>query len=462
MKAAFGSISRYLMLPENVLLRAEHFGGIAFDTLTGMMVELDREAMMLLSFVRQSDIMHEDDLAARFPGNGSQVRQIIERLLGIGIVVAVSPLPPDSPNSPEPVARLQPGTLSLHWFAGPHLTAPETVHWAITYRCESRCPDCYARRQGWRFTTELDTNAALRVVEVLANWRVFQLAIGGGEPLLRSDLADICGHARRQGVAVHVTTGYHKVMPNTLRGLSGSVAVLQIGIKHDRLLAAPDEETAALSETVRTGRDMGIHVGASLMLSNTAISHFERLIGLLARARFTRITLLRYKPPADVSRWREENPSAEALYKLGRQLPEIMHRYPGVAFRIDCALSFLQRHLKPADALSAGIRGCVAGERILALAPDGGVFPCSQLVHPDLRAGNILADDLDAIWSRSAVMKSYRSFRSKATFQDTRCGTCMARVHCGGCRIYAEDYFSADPGCPNSVSRKGDFNDEDY
>lgn len=65
-RAAFASMRRHLAVPENVRLRRESFGGIAFDKLTGTMVELDREAMAMLLRIRAEDAVPWDDLAAGF------------------------------------------------------------------------------------------------------------------------------------------------------------------------------------------------------------------------------------------------------------------------------------------------------------------------------------------------------------------------------------------------------------
>jgi len=452
-RTMFASVSRYLAVPESVRLRTESFGGIAFDTLTGTMLELDREAMTMLQHIREAGAVPEDDVIAGFSDH-DQVHEVEGHLLSLGML-AIAPLTSLTggkattagfDNDAVPAGRPQ----------GPHLTLPETVHWAIAYRCAQECPDCYARRHTASFADELDTKSAMRAVDILAQWGVFQLAIGGGEPLLRSDLALICDHAHQQDLIVHVTTGYHDVNDEALCSLKGSVGVLQIGVKHEKLLADPNGEIGRLSNTVRKARDMGIRVGANLMLSNTVMAHFDRLVELLAQAGMSGITLLRYKPPADPSRWRLENPSPATWRDFERQLHGVMTRCPGISFRIDCALSFLQRNLKPGEAVAAGIRGCVAGDRILALAPDGSVFPCSQLVSPDLRAGNILADDPEHIWAHSNIMKKYRMFRNSFAFRKGRCGVCGARDHCGGCRVFADDGLGADLGCPESVLSKGD------
>ncbi len=452
-RAVFASVSRHLAVPGNVRLRTESFGAVAFDKLTGTMVELDPDAMTMLTRIRGAGTISEDEIIVSSP-NHDDVRQVVERLLDLGILAVIAP------GSVADIEAV--GTRSNDEFIpscpppSPRLTAPETVHWAITYQCEQKCPDCYARRHVTLLGGELDTKDALQVVDKLAKWGVFQLAIGGGEPLLRPDLPAICEHAHRQGLVVHVTTGYHDVTPEMLRSLKGCVSVLQIGAKHEKLLADSASEFGKLTDTVCGARVMGIAIGANMMLSNTVMTHFSGLIELLVECGMDRITLLRYKPPADQSRWRSENPSPEAWLDFERRLPDMLRRFAGVVFRIDCAFGFLQRNLIPADAAAAGIRGCVAGDRILALTPDGNVFPCSQLVNSSTRAGNIITDDAEEIWVHSKVMCNSRAFRQSGAFRESRCGACGANELCGGCRVFADDRLGADPGCPESISPGGE------
>lgn len=443
MRYGFGSVARFLRVPEGVRLRRECFGGIAFDTRTGTTADLDREAFALLEHLRGGVPCRED----RLPTRGAEQRRVIDRLLQAGLLATSAPAEDVVAATPARCTEAHEGKTE-EWPAGPHLSAPHTVHWAITYACGLDCPDCYARRHRDRFPGEFPTADALRLVETLAAWGVFQLAIGGGEPLRRADLPAICRHARACGLVVHVTTGQTRVERGLLAALGAGVSVLQIGVRIDRILNDASGEAARLRCLAEQARDAGLLPGANVMLSRTGLAHFTRILGVLTEARLHRITLLRYKPPPTRARWRRECPTAGAMRQFERDLPDVLARYPEVVLRVDCALSFLQRHVGQADAQAAGVRGCVAGERILAVAPDGSLFPCSQLVYPHLRAGNLLTDDAPFVWANSPVLKRYRSFRAAAPFQQSACGACAAREHCGGCRVFAPDLLGADPGCP--------------
>jgi hypothetical protein len=47
------------------------------------------------------------------------------------------------------------------------LSAPETVHLAVTYRCEESCPDCYAQEYGSYTGGELGTAEMCGIIDTL-------------------------------------------------------------------------------------------------------------------------------------------------------------------------------------------------------------------------------------------------------------------------------------------------------
>ena len=97
--------------------------------------------------------------------------------------------------------------IKLKWPMYEHLSAPETVHWAITFKCDETYPDCYIERHKRLFAGELDTQDSFKLVDKIANSGVSQLAIGGGEPFIREDLEYIVRYAAEKGLTVHITTG---------------------------------------------------------------------------------------------------------------------------------------------------------------------------------------------------------------------------------------------------------------
>lgn len=455
-----------LSLSTHVRLRREYFGGLAFNITSGDIVEMDKEAFALLMVLEWGKI-NRDELKALLVRNNvvrwtdPLFEKILKEFLDSEIIChekitksifsRESDIPPLSGNPPE--AILNPATYQFpeETFPRQWLSAPETVHWAITYRCSKNCPECYAmrfRQDGH----ELSLDASLKVVDRLAGWGVFQLALGGGEPFEKDGLQEIASHAAASGLVVHITTGRKDLNYGDIASYAGKVKTLQVGFSTQELSGDFIHGMKGnLSNAIHALKDAGISPGANIILSKAVIRNLEPLIEGIVSAGFERIVFIRYKPPASENLWRKERPDRGQLFSLHRKIISVKKRCPGLNLRMDCALSFLQRNMPASIAEYAGLKGCVAGDRILALSPDGGMYPCSQLVSVDMKVGNIIQDDPQEIWDNSKILKRYRNFRSGKALKESWCGYCTRKDTCGGCRIFAHDALGGDPGCPEPV-----------
>lgn len=438
-----------LRLAPGIRLRPEYFGGIVFDGHCGHTLEVDKSVFRFLHVLRNwpqrinnilTDLNHTSPVDDRFTPSFNTV---LSELLNLEIIELVDNSILATPVAPDPIPQLQ--------FKFPWLSAPETVHWAVTYRCDAHCPDCYADRLS-HSRKELDTAEASRLIDKLVDWKVFQLAIGGGEPFARYDLPQIVRHADQRGLVVHLTTGKLNTAVEILDETLPFIRHLQIGIWHEVLLnTSSGRYREQLDRFFFKTQKHRISPGANVILNKTAIENLVPLVGMLSDIGFERIIFLRYKPPKDIKRWKAEAPEPDQLKDLHKTFHRILTENPLLRIRVDCALSFVQRHLPQTVAAECGVKGCVAADRIMAIAADGSVYPCSQLVHDQAYGGNIMDVAPAVFWNESKAMREYRLFRKQKTFKNSQCGQCLAKESCGGCRIFAMDGMGGDPGCPDPV-----------
>ena len=436
-----------IRLCSDIRLRQEFFGGLVYDTRNGNTLEIDQSTFQFLDLLRDRTLNIEEVLAFLIKDKiikkiDNSVIDTLKKLIQLKIIENSDELPP----------TLLFNNQNLKKFPDkPWLSAPETIHWAVTYRCDENCPDCYVRRFSVT-KNELTTHKALELIDKIADWNVFQLAIGGGEPFSRKDLPQLVHHAANRGLSVHVTTGMLHIDPHLLKSISHAINNLQIGVQPARLFDSHSTITInQLEELFSNVQTLGLTPGANLFLTESVIKQLEDIIKILVAIGFNRIILLRYKPPENIERWKKENPGKFQMKTLHEKIKNIIKQNPQLHIRVDCALSFVQRHLPQKLATQFGIKGCVAADRILAVAPDGSVYPCSQLVHPEFHAGNLLETEPKILWDESPILRKYRSFRTKKSFTHSWCGVCLAKSSCGGCRVFATDGLGGDPGCPEPV-----------
>jgi len=445
-------VNRFWRKNPSISYRREPFGGILFHRERGITLELDREAYRLFEQCdgSVSDIQVKEKLGEEF---GREFRpRVLERvraqLATLGMIA-----PSSEPTLGEEHVPL------LAWPDQTHLTAPETVHWAITYRCDLNCPYCYVKKDwvqdemGWQETRDF--------IDVLQRMGVFQLALGGGEPFLREDLPEIVACAYEHGIVPSITTNGLHLNEGILRRIKGKIGRMQISFDTEKAL--DQDRGKGVYRKVYAGiqrvRAEGIPFGINLLLTRHTIGRVEERISFLARLGACQVTILRPKPSAVDGAWcMEVMPTTEQYQALKEELDGLVPQFPEMAIHVDCALSFLMRDIPPHKLTRQGVYGCSAGERFLVVLPNGDVYPCSHYVDEAHRVGNVRRDDLVMLWDQAMVLNDFREFRSHPNFLRTACGQCKARKTCGGCRIMAEktmgDFRGTDEGCFYSPKRK--------
>jgi len=423
-----------------VKLREEYFGGIVFHKDTGDTIEVDREAYEMLICLQKTGTTN-----IRVLSRHKQTRSILSVLLDMNMIEY---LPQEKPDISDCQFTSYQETLKENdMIRCNHLSAPETVHLAVTYRCGEHCPDCYARKHKSLTYYELGTAEMSGIIDSIADSGVFQLAVGGGEPFMRTDLGDIVSHADQKGLVVHITTGQYILKRQYLNVLN-HIKSLHIGIRSEELIHDSVNTSAKLRMLTEHTCTAGIGIGANIIVTRFAIQNIDRLTELLLDCGFNRLIFLRYKPIADKVRWNNENPGADELKLFKNWLIRAKRKYPQIMLRVDCASAFLMQDTDLPTAVYSGIKGCSAGERIISVAPDGSVYPCSQYAGHNFSAGNLMTNTFESIWHESDLLNQYRNFRQNAAFTDGVCGRCGANQICGGCRVFAEDTVGSEPFCP--------------
>lgn len=96
---------------------------------------------------------------------------------------------------------------------------PYTGSIDLTHRCNLRCVHCYVGDQsviaGSR-QRELETPEWLGVIDQAVEAGCMDLLITGGEPMLRSDFAEVYAHAKNRGMILTVFTNATQVSPRIL------------------------------------------------------------------------------------------------------------------------------------------------------------------------------------------------------------------------------------------------------
>src|SRR5689334_18737528 len=116
---------------------------------------------------------------------------------------------------------------------------PSTLIAELSYQCPLHCPYCSNPVDigGERFRDELETEHWLRAFREARRLGVLQLALTGGEPMLRRDLVDLCAGARAAGLYSSLITA------GTLFTRAAAQALKDAGLDHVQIsIQSPDPE----------------------------------------------------------------------------------------------------------------------------------------------------------------------------------------------------------------------------
>ncbi|MGH9769815.1 MAG: radical SAM protein [Blastocatellia bacterium] len=429
------SMTAWRLNPQTRLRRASG-GGAAFLPETATTVELDEEAfaaLALLSTARTARDMRRR-LIGRFNRNFTiaEIEILLRELGRQRFVVEAQNAPADSINRQPPVNYAQ----SLP-------TAPESVHLQVNNVCNLRCPSCYV---GLREDDDgsLPLERILSLIDEWAEMGVFQLALGGGEPLMSPKFAPVVRYARKRGIVPNVTTNGRLITEELLDETAGGLGELRMSLND-----AVSVNKALIEEKAALLRARDTRFGFNLIVTRQNLDRLSELLRWALAQGAATINLIRPKPAPGNERWYQHNALTPAdSARLASTLPRLEPHFSKTNLTVDCAFSFLF-HGWPAEELWArGVAGCAMGERFATVKWNGDVYPCSHLHGAEFNAGNVKHKSFCEIWQSGPVFSRVRREIGQVS---GACGACGHKAFCKGCRAVMQrqtgDWLAADDEC---------------
>lgn len=351
-------------------------------------------------------------------------------------------------------------------FSAGDIYAPHSLHVDITTRCPLACPCCYKTPGQEIFDLPPDRWNAL--IAEAGKLRVFQIAIGGGEPLTHPHLADFVRTVAATPMAVTLTSSGYGLDRGLLdRLIAAGLNHLQISLNgsteavnrlsrdgyHHAIRAL--ELLSATASLPSAGSPLSagplptangsfptavrsLSFGINWVARRDNLDDFEALVALAKRYGANNVNILRYKP-SPTETYADHSSGRDDFFRLARKITAVR----GIRIKTDSAYSNLLLHLSGGQ-MSDNTCGCGAGRTFMAIAADGKMKPCSHL-----RMGS-RAESLATYWNHSADVQRMRNF--PYTDAPGSCGSCIFVDRCGGCRAVYErmypDPAQGETDCP--------------
>jgi PqqA peptide cyclase len=321
----------------------------------------------------------------------------------------------------------------------------------LSYKCPLHCPYCSNPLTigDARYSEELSTEDWVRVFHEAAELGVLQLALTGGEPLVRRDVEELASAARDAGLySTLVTAGtpFTRARAEALReaGLDHVQVSIQDSdpIESDRI--AGTKAYARKIEAARLARELGFPLTVNVVLHRQNLDRIEAIIALAEELGARRVELAntQYQGWAAINRTalmptraqleHGERVVHEARERLGPRM-EILWVLP----------DYYEEYPKP----------CMGGwgRDAMVVTPNGDVLPCQAAsTIPGLEIENARDRPLGEIWFESGAFQRFRG----TDWMPEPCRSCpldRQELDFGGCRCQAlalvGDASAVDPVC---------------
>ncbi|MCB1916668.1 MAG: heme d1 biosynthesis radical SAM protein NirJ [Rhodocyclaceae bacterium] len=343
------------------------------------------------------------------------------------------------------------------------------VIWNLIRRCNLTCRHCYSISADKDFAGELATDEVFRVMDDLAAFDVPVLILSGGEPLLRPDIFEIAGRAKRMGFYVGLSTN-GTLIDAAMADRIGTLDLDYVGISLDGLRATHDRfrrMDGAFDKSLaglRLARNLGLKVGLRFTLTRDNATDLPALLQLVEDEAVDRFYLshLNYAGRGN------KNRSDDAQHRMTREAMTLLFERvlamesQGVrkdfttgnndadgVFFLHWVARRLPAQLEQARRMLTRWGGNASGVGVANIDNLGNVHPDTMWWHHTL--GNVRERAFSAIWQdRSHGLMAGLAQRPRPV--TGRCGACAYLAICNGSsRVRAEqvtgDPWQEDPGC---------------
>jgi pyrroloquinoline quinone biosynthesis protein E len=341
----------------------------------------------------------------------------------------------------------------------PVVTPPLWLLAELTYSCPLQCPYCSNPVNMADFKQELSTQEWFKVLREARAMGAVQLGLSGGEPLVRKDLEEIIGEARRLGFYTNLITSGVGMDETRIK------AFKEAGLDHIQIsFQASSEELnnfIAGTDSFQQKLEMAKLVKKyeyPMVLNFVLHRHNQDQVGdilelaIALEADYVELATTQYYGWANHNKEQllPTRAQIEAAEKVAHEYQKKMEGKMRIFYIVP---DYFEERPKP----------CMNGwaNIFLTITPDGTALPChSARLIPDMELPNVRDYSIKHIWNDSNDFNKFRGYE----WMKEPCRSCDEKEKdFGGCRCQAMmltgDAANADPVCSKSIHHHALVND---
>jgi len=329
-----------------------------------------------------------------------------------------------------------------------YLCAPIEVHFALTNACPLGCEHCY-KSSGRAEDHSMDTAEIKKILDVLSRMGVFNVAFGGGDPVLREDLFEIGEYTASLGMVPTLTISGAFLSADMARRLRvfERVNVSVDGIDDLYGVMRGNNYFKEADNAIGLLIKNHINTGMNTIIGRDNFDHLPEIFRYAKKKGIDEINILRLKPSGRaIEIYEKKKATNDQNKRLMPLLASLSDRYE-IPSRIDCSLLPMFCYHNPDIDLirKLSIFGCEPANVTLGITSNGYVNGCSFMSED-----SVPAIDLEDFWD------SHEGFSRLRTWTDNApepCRSCRYLDICrGGCKVVSMEQKGSmanpDPDCP--------------
>jgi PqqA peptide cyclase len=317
----------------------------------------------------------------------------------------------------------------------------------LTHRCPLHCVYCSNPLELQRSASELSTSEWNRVFREAASLGSLHVHLTGGEPLARTDLAQLVAGAREAKLYTNLITSGVGLSEKRLQDLMAA------GLEHIQLSFQDSREDEANSVAGTRSHALKVQLAHLIRQQQIAFTmnivvhrgNLDRLDEIIAFAEDLQPDRLEI---ANVQYYGWALPNRDRLLPTRAQVEQSVQIINAAQQRLRGRMRI--EYVVP-DYYARYPKACMGGwgRRLLLIDPAGRALPCHAAgVIPGIQFDNVRERSLEWIWSESAAFNMFRG----STWMPEPCRSCERQSDdFGGCRCQAflltGDAKATDPVC---------------
>ena len=331
------------------------------------------------------------------------------------------------------------------------------VTWRCTRRCVGSCLYCSYTRE-YAKDAEVDTKTAYKIVDEVHDFGSPWFGISGGEPLIRKDIFDIIGYARKMGFEVSLITSGFAFDEKSLDGLVRNEVHTAVSVDGNRESNDKIRGKGSYDKALYTMKKLSENGLLDCIVTTMTKYNINDMAHPAALGEEYNARMVVYHNLVPVGRagsnMPDLAPSPEEYEKTFNEIYDLQVKLANKV-KINVYAPFYARIVRQRNAgnfwdwFQNGFLGkCTIGGNYISVTENGDYRSCG--FHEGYRVGNIKDKSLKRTWDELQHSELHLKLRDKSNIKG-RCGVCEYREICGGCRTRAEyytgDLFESDPAC---------------